>query len=208
VQFLAGNIATGLPDWPNAPQYFLRTIEIEPNLPDAYLRLKNPMILSGRAEELVSIFERALIENPSMPLERLTAFAFLQKRAIANDLPDMLVVTMPRTGSLYILMRLSTGLSIPVSHVSLNLFPKDHVIPCWARTLATGGTVAQEHIDASPENLAHLREAGIDKLCVHTRDPRQATLMGTPRRIDVRQTPAPPTTNFAAYPGLLRCTGI
>jgi hypothetical protein len=91
----------------------------------------------------------------------------------------MALVTMPKSGSLYLLMRFVEGLNIPPYHISLDLFPHDHLVPAWAEDLARGGAIAQEHLDASEANLDLLRRAGVTRIVVQVRDPRQAALSWT-----------------------------
>lgn len=173
---LVGDIATKIQNWDCAADAYRRVIAIEPDLPDPYLRIKNPLVLTGRSGELVDLYDKAIRSYPKLPLERLTDFVALQDAAIERDIPGILLITMPKSGSLYLLARFARGLGIPICHASLDLFPVDHVVPAWAENLARGGAIAQEHLDASPENTNALKQAGFGKVVVHVRDPRQATL--------------------------------
>ncbi|MCH8113406.1 MAG: sulfotransferase domain-containing protein [Proteobacteria bacterium] len=200
---LVGDIAIVLKNWALAAKAYRQVIAMEPDLPDPYLRIKNPLILTGNADELVDLYDAAIRSHPEMPLERLGNFVVLQEVAIKRGIPGILLVTMPKSGSLYMLMRLSKGLGVPICHASLDLFPTDRVIPSWAQALALGGAVAQEHLDASSRNMAELVRAGLSKAVVHVRDPRQATLSWvhhvettTGDREHIRQLMSPPITKM------------
>lgn len=173
---LRGDAAANLGQWPEAIESYRAVMDLQPGLPDPYLRIRVPLFLSGRAKELAALYDRAVRHHPEMPLERLSNFASLQADARARGVPAIVLITMPKSGSLYLLMRFVDGLNVPNCHISLDLFPADHVVPAWAEDLARGGAVTQEHLDASEENLAALQRAGIDRVVVHVRDPRQAAL--------------------------------
>lgn len=179
IQFTRGNICTALELWHEAVDSYRCVIEAHPDMPDAYLRIKAPMLRSGRPDELVDLFDRAVRAYPRMALERTADFTERQAEARRRGIPPLLFVTMPKSASVYVLLRFAHGLGIPTCRVSLDLFPADQVIPSWAEGLAEGGAVCQEHVDASPANLARLRAAGLSRLVVHVRDPRQATLSWT-----------------------------
>ena len=147
-----------------------------PDLPDSHLRLRVPMVLSGKASGLAALYDGAVRAHPEMPLEPLSSFRTLQAGALDRGVPAMALVTMPKSGSLYLRMRFVEGLNIPPCHVSLDLFPHDHLVPAWAEDLARGGAIAQEHLDASEAILDLFHRAGVTRIVVHIRDPRQAAL--------------------------------
>lgn len=103
-------------------------------------------------------------------------------RATINDedqkqtrLPPILVNTMPKSGSIFIVRCLSQGLGIAETKIAVSLFPDDLVIRDKLDDLALGNQVAQQHLPARDLNLRFLRNR-LNRMIVHVRDPRQATL--------------------------------
>jgi hypothetical protein len=131
---------------------------------------------SGRARELVPILDSAQRRSPEIEVGRFRGFVIEQCRAIADGIPSILLITLPKSGSVYTTTRLSKKLGAPQCRISLDLTPIDHVVPSWAESFARGGAVCQEHLDASPDNLEVLAASGVKKLQIHVRDPRQATI--------------------------------
>jgi hypothetical protein len=94
-----------------------------------------------------------------------------------RGLPGLLFNTMPKSASMFIGHSLSRSLDAPLVPIAITTATlRDHVVPRWAEALARGGAVCQEHLPADEHNLAALGRAGIAKVVVHVRDPRQATL--------------------------------
>lgn len=134
------------------------------------------LIRLGEGRRLAELFDFFARQRPDLALERSADFFDRQQAAVGRGIPGILFNTMPKSGSIYIWKSLQEALDAPFCRVSLHLFPTDFLVPSWLETLATGGAVCQEHLDASAENLATLAEHAFDRLIVHVRDPRQATL--------------------------------
>ena len=90
-------------------------------------------------------------------------------------LPPILVNTMPKSGSIFIVRCLSQGLGIPETKIAVSLFPDDLIIRDKLDDLALGNQVAQQHLPARDLNLRFLQNR-LDRMIVHVRDPRQAML--------------------------------
>ena len=173
---LQGKICNELGLWDRAIDSFRSVVAEMPRLPDAYTNLKQPMFASGRTPELVEMLDAVQQRYPEIELGRYAGFGEDQRKAIARNIPSVLLVTMPKSGSVYTAARLSDELAAPLCRISLDLNPHDHVVASWAALFAKGGAVCQEHLDATGENLKALAMSGITRLQVHVRDPRQATL--------------------------------
>lgn len=130
---LRGDAAAELGLWRDAIEGHLTVID---RLPDSHLRLRVPMVLSGKADELAALYDGAVRAHPEMPLERLSTFRTLQAGALDRGVPAMALVTLPKPGNLYLLMLFVEGLNIPPCHIFLGLFPHDHLVPAWAEDLA------------------------------------------------------------------------
>lgn len=93
--------------------------------------------------------------------------------------PYIFLNTMPKSGSMYILNVLAKSLDYQIVPTCIaSHMARDHLIPSWATAFSAGGMITQEHMSASMQNIAALRMAGIDRIVVHVRDPRQALLSG------------------------------
>ena len=135
----------------------------------------NMLLARGRRDEA----ERE-IAKPKLPINpiRSTPEAFRARVAQAKSrgLPGVLLNSLPKSASESIWNRLAEGLGMAQGHVSLGLFPDCCLMPYRLAILAEGGLIAKEHIPANSHNLRQLREAGIDRMLLNLRDPRQASL--------------------------------
>jgi hypothetical protein len=89
--------------------------------------------------------------------------------------PTIFLVTLPKSGSIYLLNMFQKGLGYEPYNVSPGYFPRDLADWHKLRVAAAGGAVVQSHLDASPVNLQSMTHL-LTRIQVHLRDPRQATL--------------------------------
>ncbi|OIQ03339.1 MAG: hypothetical protein COS82_06775 [Zetaproteobacteria bacterium CG06_land_8_20_14_3_00_59_53] len=93
-----------------------------------------------------------------------------------RNLPSILLITLPKSGSMFILHSLM-GICR-----SRPLLTGDHGFPFGSidgdglKLFAKGCAIDQGHYMPSSKNLFLLKREGIDKVVVHVRDPRQALL--------------------------------
>ena len=137
--------------------------------------LANLLLARENTAAAAAVLARALV--PLYPVRSSAeVFAARRQAARAAGLPGILLNALPKSASESIWNRLAEGLGLAQGHVSIGLFPDCLVVPYRARELARGGIAAKEHLAASEANLAALEAAGVRRLVVHLRDPRQATL--------------------------------
>lgn len=93
------------------------------------------------------------------------------------SIPGIIFNTMPKSGSIYIAKTLAASLGIEFREISLSygFFPNYFIYADELKRINQGNVIRQEHFDASEINL-HLLSKYANKLVVHVRDPRQATL--------------------------------
>jgi hypothetical protein len=91
-----------------------------------------------------------------------------------DPVPGVLLNTLPKSASVFILETLSGTLGKPVVPVSPGYFPRDQIDFRQLRSLIDSRGIAQSHVDASEFNRRYLKR--IEKVVVQFRDPRQATL--------------------------------
>ncbi len=127
--------------------------------------------------------EKAAIElkkaeaiNPDDPIVK-TLKQYIEKNK-ADQLPSIFLNSMPKSASISVWKALYGGLCVPRHRLSLNIksLKYETVDPERAKTFAQGNCVALEHLAATNNNLFALESAGIDRLILHVRDPRQAML--------------------------------
>ena len=122
----------------------------------------------------------ALMPDLDIPLNpiRATVEEFAARRAagIGKNLPAMAISTVPKSASESIWNQLAEGLGLAQCYLSLGLFPDCCLVPARVAEAARGGIIAKDHIAPTAHNLRALGQAGIDRVIVHHRDPRQAAL--------------------------------
>ena len=137
--------------------------------------LVNLLLAHGRVSEA-----EALMPGLPIPLNPIRAtdeeFAARRQAGIGKNLPSMMICTVPKSASESIWNKLAEGLGLAQCYLSLGLFPDCCLVPARVAEAAPGGIVAKDHIAPTAHNLRTLGQAGIDRVIVHHRDPRQAAL--------------------------------
>ncbi|MBI4767539.1 MAG: hypothetical protein HY787_23585 [Deltaproteobacteria bacterium] len=138
-------------------------------------KLGNP-----RVQKLAEWLENKFSECPDLIYlpHRFTPWhvkTLKEKRAerISKGLPSPLLVTQNKSGSVSVANILSSGFDLPCVTYSLaNL----QVIPSMLREYLRGGACFVTHLLPTRQNIDLLKAAGIKKMMVHLRDPRQIVL--------------------------------
>jgi hypothetical protein len=93
----------------------------------------------------------------------------------APRLPAILLNTLPKSGSIYIMRTLAQSLSIEFfdKSIAFGYFPRYFMVPGSLERLRAGNVVRQEHFDATPLNI-ELCGRYVDRMVLQVRDPRQA----------------------------------
>lgn len=119
-----------------------------------------------------------------------------------RHIPSILMVTIPKSGSVYINHALSNGLGVENLILSNRYFPEDQLYLDAIDEFARGGRIVSAHINASAVNLQILN-AFVPRWIVHFRDPRSVLLSWVHHQIGLAKdksrsrlllhvTPAPP----------------
>lgn len=114
--------------------------------------------------------------NYSGDLWRDSDFVHRQKQGIERRIPPILIATLPKSGSVFLLNTLSQGLRIPATYICPVGLYYDMLIDAWAEQFARGGAICVDHVLPTPGNLARLTEFGVNRVVLHYRDPRQSAL--------------------------------
>lgn len=155
-----------------AQRYILQRL---PDAPTAWAPLANLLLAKGAQQEAESICARLNLPLNSIRSDR-TAFFNRRNEAMLAGLPPMLITTLPKSASESIWNRFAEGLGLAQSHISIGLFPDCCILGPRAADFAQGGVISKEHVAATEHNLKMLRQAGIRRVLVHLRDPRQAVV--------------------------------
>ncbi len=122
----------------------------------------------------------ALMPDLKIPLNPIRAteeeFAARREASIGKNLPSMVISTLPKSASESIWNKLAEGLGLAQCYLSLGLFANCCLVPARVAEAGRGGVIAKDHIAPTAHNLRVLGQAGIDRVIVHHRDPRQAAL--------------------------------
>lgn len=88
----------------------------------------------------------------------------------------IIINTIPKCGNVFILSTLEKSLDIPYQDISAGPWPQMQISKKRLDKLVSKGRFSVDHIQYTDYNLGALKDAGIKKIVVHGRDPRQATL--------------------------------
>jgi Sulfotransferase domain len=165
----------------NAFDAFVQAIWADPAIAFRYFMVR----ASGELDACLGRTLRApeigdlLAEHPDMHLlvdydpELISRLVDLRESNIAKGLPSMVVVTQGKSASIPIANIFNSGFNLPSFAYSLSTL---EVIESWARDYARGGACYTTHLLPKPHNIQRFKQAGIRKVIVHVRDPRQSIL--------------------------------
>jgi hypothetical protein len=100
-----------------------------------------------------------------------------QQRARERGVPPIAIVAMQKSASEFIMSNLVQALDAPMVPVSIGTIPVDRALPSALRQMAKGGALFRSHM--SGDNVQALAQAGLDRMLLHVRDPRQVTVSWT-----------------------------
>lgn len=131
---------------------------------------------SHRMEDVSLMLDAMFAEHPLInilgPVDPAQTAAIDRQRNenIDKGLPSILLVTQGKSGSITVANIFNSGFGLPSIAYGLTHV---RVIDSWARDYARGGVCHTTHLDPGEEQVRRLRRAGIHKVMVHVRDPRQ-----------------------------------
>jgi len=103
--------------------------------------------------------------------------SYLRKREYRKrKLASVLLITMPKSGSMYVYNILMSRLGLRPVITGDHAFPFAPIDAPALKKFALGCAIDQAHYMPTTKNLTLLANEGIDKLVIHVRDPRQALL--------------------------------
>jgi tetratricopeptide (TPR) repeat protein len=94
-----------------------------------------------------------------------------REESIRKGLPSAVLISMGKSASIAVGNIFSSGYRMPSFAYCLTHL---RVIDSWARDYARGGACYVTHLDPSRDAVQRLKAAGLNKIIVHVRDPRQA----------------------------------
>ena len=129
-------------------------------------------VMTERSVASISAANHARGVTMHLKLERHGPEVFDRRTGLKNC---VLVMALPASAGTYVFDTLAAGLGLDRSAIGPPGFPNAIIDPLLAVRLAVPGTMCFSHADARLGNLA-LVSRFVDRLIVHARDPRQATL--------------------------------
>ncbi len=158
-----------------ALETFRGALALAPGNADLHAYVACLLSATGHHAEALDFLLAGQNRHPDMPLYRDANFRLRQRQAIARRCPPILLNTQFKSGSMFMARRLTAALNLPVCYITRT--PLDNgIVPEWAALFARGGCLAQEHLAPDTDTLAHLKRAGITRMLVNIRDPRQSMI--------------------------------
>ncbi len=133
---------------------------------------------SDRKAQVVRMLDALITEHPyahylggpADPI-RVQRVVALREKNINAGLPSIIIVPQGKSASVSVSAIFASGFSLPsVCYSLVNL----DIIDSWVADYARGGACYATHLIPSTEKVAQIKRAGINKMIVHVRDPRQA----------------------------------
>lgn len=133
---------------------------------------------SIRSTEIVQRLDALLVDQPYIhylghPADPSVIQRVIQQRNtnLDNGLPSMLIVPQAKSASTSVSAIFNSGFNLPsICYSLINL----DIIDSWMTDYARGGACYVTHLIPSTKKVAQIKRAGIDRMIVHVRDPRQA----------------------------------
>jgi hypothetical protein len=122
---------------------------------------------------LLSIANPAFRNSLYHVAKRIAAHLLGSVGEVRSAMPSLLLNTMPKSGSVFLMHTLSETLGCGRLHLGSMYSLIDQISLEKMRAFAKGGWVAQDHLAPSLENLQMLQHFGC-AMVLHVRDPRQA----------------------------------
>ena len=151
-------------DLEQATNYSYKMLDLNMNSWHAYSQLGDIRITEGKLAEALKYYCKSNTIKYTLSANK-------------QLMPGILVNTLPKSGSMYILDSLSKGLNFSIIGISNSSWPDDVIYnneEILSR-LASGGVICNHHLPVNSVNLTLIGQ-WLDKLIVHVRDPRQATV--------------------------------
>jgi hypothetical protein len=153
--------------------------------------------LSGKSESMVASRVRPILKKAALLIPSINKL-YLENQSLSRriedfklqsacgvgqetnagtaDMPSLLMVTLPKSGTVYLNAVFQQSLGLHKTQLCNGYFPRDLVSSDrLEHFMSQGGYVASTHLDASPANLQLLDAFGT-RWIVHIRDPRAALL--------------------------------
>jgi hypothetical protein len=93
--------------------------------------------------------------------------------SIDRTIPSLLLITLPKSGSIYIASWLLKEFDYKQTWLSSGCFPDDTYIFRELKDVSQGGMLSQDHVGPSSLNVSYIQNFNI-KAAIHIRDPRDS----------------------------------
>jgi hypothetical protein len=136
---------------------------------------------TGKTREVVARLDALIARFPNInilcegSLSEVERVHRLREQNIKRGLPSIAVVAQAKSASFSVGNIFSWGFDLPSFAYSIATL---EVVESWARDFARGGACYTTHLHPLDRNISRLKRAGVTKIIVHVRDPRQGILSG------------------------------
>ena len=134
---------------------------------------------TGKTREVVARLDGLITQYPNINIlcddnpAEVERVCRLRERNIQRGLPSIAIVAQSKSASVTIDNIFSSGFGLPTVVYSI---ATAEVVESWARDFARGGACYTTHLYPRERNILRLKRAGLQKIIVHVRDPRQGIL--------------------------------
>jgi len=175
IHFLEGKTAQAEVYRDKALIAFREATKAQPRGPQPRAGLVNLLLASGQVDEAET--HAAHLPLGLNPFRHPVAeFNRRRHAAYSAGHPPILINTIPKSASESIWNRLADRLEMAQCHASIGLFPHCMPVPLRVAELGAGGIISKEHLAPREHTVQVLRQAGLSRVVVHLRDPRQVAV--------------------------------
>jgi tetratricopeptide (TPR) repeat protein len=195
---IAGKIAGSAGQWSACIDFYRCALEADPMYAVGIIiqhdsaNVSMGLVETGRQVEIADLLAKQTVANPDLSYmvacyssEQLDLTKSRRRERMDRGLPSCICTTMVKSGSATVSQIIRDGFSLVDQASSLG--DQVAILP-WLQDFIRGGSIYNTHLHPKPYNIESLLEAGVSRVLVHVRDPRQAILSNV-QSIDLHPNP-------------------
>lgn len=141
--------------------------------------LNKSHVLIASTEFKANIRRKITLSAKPLSCAALDDFAKELPIPTSSHAHPIIINTIPKCGNVFMIEYIKKSLGLTHTHLCAGPWPEMVVSSKSLSKLSAAATFSIDHIPTSEYNIASLKTNGIEKIMVHGRDPRQATLSWT-----------------------------
>jgi hypothetical protein len=131
------------------------------------------LYMLGFDRDLRELLDLACRDNPALYYQHMMGYPQIPSK---GEHPSIMFISMYKSGTNYLSSKICASLNLPQVRILTGGWATAEVIPSWLDNFVTYGGVCVQHLRPTETNIKPLIDAGVNKLQVHLRDPRQGFL--------------------------------